>query len=130
MNVGKVIIPSGHPNPPEPHEVDSAMILARHYQSDVEFIIPIDDYKRKTADILLLGVTWELKCPTGRAKATIENQFRRASKQSKNLIIDTRRTKLKYDIIVNKVNFELKSRSYMKKIILIDKSGKVIELQM
>ena len=78
-NPGQIIIPVGHPNPPEPHEVDVAMVLARHYQTTVKFIVPVDDYKRKSADIVMLNVEWEIKCPTGKSKYTIQEQFRRAS---------------------------------------------------
>ena len=130
MNSGKVIIPNGHPNPPTPHEMDVALVLSRHYQNTVEFIVPIDDYKRKSADILMQGVVWEIKCPTGASKSTIRNQFRRASKQSKCIIIDVRRTKLEYHIVEKSVLFEIKERPYIKKVILIDIFEKVIEIQM
>lgn len=129
INSGQVIIPGGHPNPPESHEVDVALILSRHYQCSVEFLIPIDDYKRKTPDVVMLGVQWELKCPTGASKSTIENQFRRASKQSRSIIIDTRRTKLEYQTVEKKVLFELKRHPSVKRVILIDKSEKVVEIQ-
>jgi hypothetical protein len=128
-NPGQVIIPGNHPNPPMPHEVNTALTLALHYQTTVEFLIPIDDYMRKTADVTFLGVEWELKCPVGASKSTIENQFRRGSKQSRNIIIDTRRTKLDYQIIEKKVFFELKKHPSVKKVILIDKFEKVIEIQ-
>jgi len=75
INPGLVTIPVGHPSPPEPHEVDAAMILARHYKCAVEFLAPVDDYKRKTADIVMLGVLWEIKSPIGASKSTIGNQF-------------------------------------------------------
>jgi len=132
QNPGQVIIPAGHPNPPEPHEVDAAMVLANHYQSIVEFLVPIDDYKRKTADIFLLGVEWELKCPFGASKATIENQFRRASRQARNIVVDTRQTKLDYKTIEKKVLFELKERPSMKKVskvTLINKHGIIVEIK-
>jgi len=132
QNIGQVVIPGNHPNPPLQHEVDTAMLLARHYNTVVEFLIPIDDYKRKTADIAMLGVEWELKCPTGTSKATIENQFRRASKQAKNIIIDTRRTILEYENIEKSVHFVMKRRPSMKKvnkIILIDKFENVIAIK-
>ena len=131
-NPGRVILPVNHPNPPEQHEVDAATVLACHYQSTVEFLIPVDDYKRKTADIMLLGVEWELKCPIGDSKATIENVFRRASKQAHNIIVDTRRTKLEYETIEKKILFELNTRPSMKKVnkvILIGKSGNVVEIK-
>jgi hypothetical protein len=129
VNSGQVIIPNGHPNPPEPHEVDAALVLSRHYQTTVEFIVPVDDYKRKSADILMHNVEWEIKCPTGDSKSTIRNQFRRASRQSKCVIIDVRRTKLKYESIEKEVLFQINERPYIKKVILIDKFEKVIEIQ-
>ncbi|MCL1983155.1 MAG: hypothetical protein FWG53_08755 [Clostridiales bacterium] len=129
LNPGQVIIPASHPNPPEPHEVDTAMVLARHFQSIVEFLIPLDDYKRKSADIAMLGVEWEIKCPSGTSKSTIGAQFRRASKQAKNIVIDTRRTKLKFEDIEKKVLIEMKKRTAIKKVIIIDKFEKVVEIQ-
>jgi hypothetical protein len=56
LNIGQVIIPTNHPNPPEPHELEAACILAQHFQCTVAFLTPIDDYKRKTADIVMLGI--------------------------------------------------------------------------
>ena len=128
-NSGQVIIPSGHPNPPMPHEVDVALILSRHYQTTVEFLIPVDDNKRKSADIKMLGTLWEVKSPTGGSKATIQNQFRRASKQSKNIVLDIRRIKLKHEIIEKRVLFELQQHSNLKKVILVEKSENVVEIQ-
>ena len=104
-------------------------MLAYHYRSTVEFIIPVDDYKRKSPDILMFGITWEVKSPKGTSKSTIENQFRRGSKQSRNIIIDTRRTKLDYQTIESRVLFELKRHPSVKRAILIDKFNKVIEIQ-
>jgi len=127
-NLGKVIIPAKHPNPPEQHEISSAFVLAEHYRCSVEFLLPIDDYKRKTADIRMLGVMWELKCPTGSSQSTIQNQFRRAKKQAKNIVIDVRRTKLSYEIIEKRVRFEIKNNPRMKKVILINKLNKIVEI--
>jgi len=128
-SLGQVIIPVGHPNPPEPHEVDVAMVLARHYQTTVEFLVPVDDYKRKSADIIMLGVEWEIKSPTGKSRYTIQEQFRRASKQAKNIIIDSRRTKLTFAAIEKSVLFEMSKRPYIRKVILVDKRKKVVALQ-
>jgi len=126
VNPGQVIFPVNHPDPPQQHEIDVAYILARHFRTAVEFLIPVYDYKRKSADIVMLGVEWEIKCPTGTAKTTIGAQFKRASKQAKNIIIDTRLTKLKYEDIEKTVLTEMKKRSAIKKVILIDKSQKVV----
>jgi len=132
LNPGQVIIPASHPNPPEPHEIDAAWILARHFRCTVEFLKPVDDYMRKTADIIMLGVEWEMKSPIGNSKATIENQFRRASRQSKHIVIDTRRTTLEYDRIEKMLLLEMNKRAIIKRVILIKKSAtnsaKVIEI--
>ena len=129
LNLGQVIIPVGHPNPPEPHEEDVAKILARHYQTTVEFIVPVDDYKRKSADIVMLGVEWELKSPKGASKSTIGTQFRRGTMQAANLVLDTRRTKLSYDRIEKQVIIEAQQRTNLNKVILINKSGKIVEIK-
>ena len=129
VNPEQVIIPAGHPNPPEPHEVDAAWLLASHYHTTVQFLIPVDDYMRKSADVVMLGVQWEIKSPKGDSKTTIGNQFQFATKQSKRIILDTRRTKLDYEYIVKKVLIEIKKRSSIKKVVLIDKSGKIIEIK-
>ena len=128
QNPGQVTFSVSSPNPPLPHEIDAAWVLAYHYRSTVEFITPVDDYKRKSADIFMLGVEWEIKSPTGKSKYTIQEQFRRASKQAKHIIIDTRRTKLKYDFVEKCVVFELSKRPSIKRVILIDKKKKVVEI--
>jgi hypothetical protein len=56
VNRGQVIIPAAHINSPEPHEIEAAWILARHYGCTVEFLIPVDDYKRKTPDMVMQGL--------------------------------------------------------------------------
>ena len=125
---GQVIIPVTHPKSPEPHEVNTAWILARHYHTTVQFLVPVDDYKRKSADIVMLGVEWEMKSPLGDSKSTIENQFRRASKQARNIIIDTRRTNLADGEIEKAVIRETKRHSTVKRVILVEKSEKVVEM--
>jgi len=128
-NLGQVVIPVGHPNPPQQHEVDVAKVLACHYQTTVEFLVPIDDYKRKSADIKMLDVEWEIKCPKGSSKLTIMRQFQRASKQSNNIIIDSRHTKLNYDSIEKSVIFEMNKRPYIKKVIIIGKLNNVVAIK-
>ena len=126
--VANIVIPAMHPNPPEQHEINSAYVLAEHYNCTVKFLLPTDDYRRKTADIRMLGKDWELKSPTGKSQSTIQNQFRRAKAQAKNIIIDTRRSKLSYEIIEKRVRFEMTNHPKMKNVILINKSAKVIEI--
>ena len=128
--LGNVIIPPGLIVPPEQHEIDAALILSRHYKCSVEFLIPVNDYKRTTADVVMQGVIWEMKSPKGESKKnTIERQFKKGTKQSRNIVLDTRRTKLDDLEIEKRVLYEAKKRSSIKKVIMINKSGKIVVIQ-
>ena len=129
INPGQVVIPVDHPNPPEQHEVSAARLLAQHYKCTVAFLTPIDDYLRKTADIVMMGSLWEIKSPIGSSKSTISNQFKVASRQARNIIIDSRRTSLSDEEIEKSIQSELKKRTRTKKVILINKLENIVEIQ-
>jgi len=118
-NKGQVIVPTNLPTPPEPHELSAAYILAKHFQCTVEFLTPIDDYKRKTPDFKMLDVYWELKSPISSSKTAISNAFRKAAQQSRNIVIDFRRTKFDKLKAVNIVQYELKNRKSVKKVLIV-----------
>ena len=128
--MSEVIIPYHHPNPPEPHEIEVARLLAEHYNCTVEFLIPINDYKRKTPDIRMFGRFWEIKSPVGNSRRrTVQRQFDYATKQrTHSLILDCRRTKLDDDFVIKDALRELKLRTRIKEVIIIAKTGKIIEL--
>jgi hypothetical protein len=125
---GTVIIPHNHPNPPESHEIEAAQIIADHYSCVIEFIIPIDDYKRKTPDIVMNGVLCEMKSPTGNSKRkTVEKQFERAVKQgAKYLVFDSRRTKLNDEFLIAEIEKELNHQRRIKKVIFVSKKKLVL----
>ncbi len=78
---------------PEPHEYETVEVFTS-LGHDVEFLRPHDSKGLHTPDIAMDGILWEIKSPTGKSKYTIQNQFKRAAKQSKSVIIDTRRLKM------------------------------------
>ncbi len=124
----KVIIPDNIRPYPEAHEVDIAWILARHYKAVVEFLQPSLAYKIKTPDIVMNGIMWEIKSPTGSSrKFTVQYQFK-GLEQSRNLIIDGRRTKLDDDHIKKQIQKEKKSRKRVGRLIFITNKLKIIEL--
>jgi len=125
----QVIIPTNLPNPPETHEVESAWILAKHYGHIVEFLKPVDDYKRKTPDFSMSGVLWEIKSPEGNSKATIGRILKRASKQSRNIVIDCCRTIMPDETITKALRFELSKRQQIKRVVLITKNKEIVEIQ-
>jgi hypothetical protein len=123
-----VIIPTDLPNPPEQHEVEVAWIVAKHYCQAVEFLRPVDDYKRTTADFIMHGAAWEMKSPEGKSKHNVERQIKRALKQSQNIIFDGQRTATSDDILINRLNYVATQRSAIRKLIYITKDQKVLEL--
>lgn len=123
----EVIIPDSIKPLPEEHEVKVAWILAKHFKCIVEFLQPRLGYKMKTPDIVMNGVMWEIKSPTGYSKKnTIEYQFK-GFKQSRNLIIDGRRTKLDDDFIYKQIQAEKDKHGKPGRILFITKKGKIVE---
>lgn len=127
-NKPKVIIPSDLNPPPEKHEIEAAAVLSAYFHRDIEFLLPVDDYKRKTPDIKIGGRLWEIKSLNGHSKTTVGNQVRRASKQSKYIVIDSRHTKLPDSVVIADILRELRERPSIRVILLINKLGEVIEL--
>jgi hypothetical protein len=127
-NPGKVIIPARHPNPPELHEIESAQILALHFQCAVEFIIPIDDYKRTSPDVLILGRLYEIKSPKGKTKATIGKHLHKAHRQAPNIVIDFRRMPISDNILDSWLRDEMRLRK-IKQVLCIRKNKVVIDIE-
>jgi len=124
----QVIIPTNLHSPPETHEIEVAWILARHYEQNIEFLKPVDDYKRTTPDFVMGGALWELKSPDGKSKHNVERQIKRALKQSRNIIFDGRRTSVSDDVLISKIKYVSAPRSLIRKLVFISKDEKVLEL--
>jgi len=124
----KVIIPYHHPDPPNEREIEVAWLLARHFNCTVEFLIPIDDYMRKTPDIKMMGVYWEIKCPVGKSRTTISNQFKRATKQAKHIVFDARNLRFSEADVEQSVHNQMLLRPSVRRILLINKKGKILEI--
>ncbi|MDR2610492.1 MAG: hypothetical protein LBC58_03450, partial [Clostridiales Family XIII bacterium] len=61
-------------------------------------------------------------------KLTVSRQFKIASKQSKFIVFDSRRTKLNDDFIEKQIRFETAKRPTIRKVIFIKKSVEILEL--
>ena len=77
----------------EKHEKDTVAFLI-NLGYDIELISPSNIPKAKTPDFLMNGKAWEMKSPQGDSYTTVEHAFKRAAKQSENIIIDLRRMKI------------------------------------
>lgn len=85
---GRVIIPPGIEI--WPHELDTAKALAADGRT-VEFVAPVDGEGVKTADASMGGVLWEFKAPRSTGPKSLDRVLRRASRQSRNVVIDAAR---------------------------------------
>lgn len=122
---GKIIIPVGMKPRPRPHEIEAAEILVKHFRTDVEFIPTANS---STPDFLIDGVVWELKSPQGKGKNNIQRQLKYASKQAQNIVLSAQRSKLHINRIKGELTIQFKKTRSLKRLLLIDKSGKVIEI--
>ena len=108
-----------------PHELRVAEILAAAGYS-VEFI---EESNLHTPDILLDGTDYEIKSPKSGSANSLEHLLKKALKQSSNIIIDTSRIrKMRDDSICNFLVAQAKSRKQIKKLIMISKSGQIIDI--
>ena len=88
--------------PPDKSEFAVAKYFAE-LGKDIMFIPPSAIPGQHRPDILMDGVEWEIKCPEGSSKRTIENNMRKAIKQSCNIIFDLRRIKLSEAQAINQL---------------------------
>lgn len=122
----EVIIKTSLPDRPEDHELSAALILAAHFKTDVIFLRP---ESRRTPDLEINSMRWEIKSPRGDGKKTIDNNLRAARKQSHNIVIDLRRMKQHQQKVISRINFYLSAGPHkFKKILIITKAGIVIEI--
>ncbi len=120
-----VIFPTGLKPFPLHYEITAAELLAIFFQSDVEFL---PRSNQKTADVRILGKDWEFKSPTGSGKRNIQHQLQAGMKQSKNIVFDARRSKIHIAKIRRALIHQFSRTKSIKRIVLIDKMGNVVEL--
>jgi hypothetical protein len=121
-NVFNVIVPSNINPKPESFEISAAGILAEYFKDDAVFIVRDTN---KTPDVTIKGVDWEIKSPLGKGRHVIEDQLKRASKQSLNIVIDARRCKLHIAKVRNQLKYHVGFRKHLKRVLLINKRDQV-----
>jgi hypothetical protein len=123
--VGKIIIPSNMKPRPEQHEIHVASILAKYFKTDIEFI---PRSNMPTPDLLINGVMWELKSPTGTGKNNVQRQLQEARRQSSNIIIDATRSKMHTSRIKRQAEYQFKVIRPIKQLLFVSKTGNVYEI--
>ena len=116
----------------------NGVILTSHEQRTINFLLSLDHDielirpsfkpKSKTPDFIMNGLEWEMKCPEGKSKLTIEHIIRKASHQSKNVIIDLQRLHITENVAIRQIKYELSRRPSIKNLWIITKNKTVIIL--
>jgi hypothetical protein len=83
----------------------------------------------KTPDVKMKGVLWEFKSPKGKNINTVSNNLRRAVKQSKNVVIDSRRIGLSNDKVRSELLQNVPLIKSLKRLAMIDKEGNVVDIK-
>ena len=87
-----VVIPDGYKI--SSAEREAAWILANHQKTVVRILRPAGGFMEKTADLVINDSRYELKTPLSAQFRSVEKLIRQATKQSENVIIDSRKTKI------------------------------------
>ena len=111
--------------PPEKNELETAKYFAA-LGKDVVFIRPSSIPNQHRPDILMDGLEWEMKAPTGSGKRNIEYNFRKAVAQSKNIIFDLRHIKISEQQCIAQLEKEFSERPYLNKLYVIKKNGELL----
>ena len=123
---GQIIIQSGANV--WPHELKTAEALAADGRT-VEFIPRSKNRYDKSADVLMDGLIWEMKASKSDKLHMVEQNLRRALKQSRNVIFDSRRMKGLPDHAIErelrKWGKELKS---LERLLFVNRHAQVIDI--
>ena len=110
------------------HEISTVVFLTEQ-GFDVE-LIPRSNIKGlHTPDILLNNIKWEMKAPIGEGKYLVANTIQKAVKQSRNVIIDLRRTKRHQSKCLRELENEFKKSKSLKRLKIITKGEKTLDFK-
>ena len=125
MKRGK-IIPNGVSL--EKHENDTVVFFT-NLGYDVELIPPSNTPKAKTPDFMMNGKAWEMKSPQGKSSTSLEHIFKKATKQSMNVIIDLSHSKMNDKVAVKELTRYFYQTSSCRMLKIITKELKLLELK-
>lgn len=125
--IGTIIVPPGVIV--TKHEKIAVDFLAAKLGYDVTFLMPDRRKGRKTQDIEMLSLLWEIKSPKGKSSRTIENNLRLALQQSPNIILDLRRMdgRIPTKKLLNETERQFSLAKSIKRLIVITKQDEHID---
>jgi len=120
-----VFIPDGYK--PKKVEKEAAWILARNFKTVVRILRPTMGYKEKTPDFQIHEEFFELKTLTSSKAERVITVIRSATKQSNNIVIDARKTKIHEKRLIELCKEGMHYYKKVKKIILIIDKKKILD---
>lgn len=108
----------------EKHEIATVVFLASK-GFNIELIPPV--LEKKTPDIKMGRLFWEIKRPTGNSKYTIQHAFKSALKQSPNIVFDLRSSKLHQRQAFNRLKHEFELSKGVNRLKVILKSKRFFD---
>jgi hypothetical protein len=125
--LGKIIVP-GDANI-WAHEYQTALALARAGYT-VEFIRRSKLERETSADVFIDDNKWEMKAPKSSKLSAVEDNLKKAVKQSNNIIFDSRRMKRLPDkAIERELATQLHKSKSIKRILFVNRHGLVIDIK-
>lgn len=111
-----------------PHEMRTAEALANAGYT-VEFIRKSEKDYEKTPDVLIDGILWEMKAPKSGKLHMVEQNLRRALKQSNNVVFDSRRMKGLPDAAIERELQKWSKRlSSLQGLLFVNRHAQVIDI--
>ena len=114
--------------PPEKHEYETAKYFANR-GFDVVFIKPRDTKGFNSPDFMMDNKAWETKCPIKYSKRSFEDNLKKASKQSENVIFDLRRLSAKDEIIYARELKNWSTKNQIKNLLVVTRDGQVLTIK-
>jgi len=112
----------------EKHEIATVVFLTE-LGFDVKLIPQSNAKGVRTPDLIINGVSWELKCPRGQGRWLLENTLQRAVKQSPNVIIDLKRIRIHQTKCLKELEKQFGYSKGLEHLKIITKTRKIIDFK-
>ena len=107
------------------HE-NATVVFLTEQGYDIELIPKSNIPGTHSPDIIMNNLRWEMKAPRGEGKYLINNTIQKAAKQSRNIIIDLRRTKRHQSKCLREIEKEFHRSRSIDHLMVITKSSKKV----
>ena len=124
--LGKIALEVGAT--PDKDEIATVNFLAEKFGDDIVFLKAVEIKGVHTPDISWRELRWEIKNPRANGKFTIEHAIQDANKQSDNIIVDLRNSKMPEAKAIAKIEREFHYRTKIRRILIIKKSRRTLDL--